>query len=173
MPFSAAEIANRLTRVSELDAKEPLITGAASTITKQNLTPNQLLSINAEGKVAEAGFSLQDMQDLPKTLLEQENNTEKQVFKREYLPEHLDFGTIYTTTDENTVAEIIPLDSKYIPEFSAEKITEGTLSGQVVANTSAVAAIEVPQVRNIYMGTASMTAGTTALSSGSIYFVYS
>lgn len=55
---------------------------------------------------------------------------------------------------------------------SASTITEGTLAGRVVANSSATADTSVAQVRNIYAGTEDMTAGTTALASGTLYFVY-
>ena len=55
---------------------------------------------------------------------------------------------------------------------AASNITAGTLSGKVVANATAVATLANKQVRNIYAGTSTMTAGTTALPSGDIYIKY-
>lgn len=54
----------------------------------------------------------------------------------------------------------------------AGSVTAGTLGGQVVANSTAVAATGTAQVRNIYAGTSDMTAGSTALTTGNLYFVY-
>lgn len=54
----------------------------------------------------------------------------------------------------------------------ASDITAGTFAGQVVANASAVTDLTAKQVRNIYAGTADMTAGTTELATGDIYIVY-
>lgn len=48
----------------------------------------------------------------------------------------------------------------------------GTLGGRVVANAAAVATIGTAQVRNIKAGTADLTAGSSALATGEIYFVY-
>ena len=48
----------------------------------------------------------------------------------------------------------------------------GTLGGQVVANATAVTTIGTAQVRNIKAGTADLTAGSSALATGEIYFVY-
>ena len=55
---------------------------------------------------------------------------------------------------------------------SASTITAGTFGGQVVANATAVATVGTAQVRNIYAGTSDMTAGSTALTTGVVYFVY-
>ena len=54
----------------------------------------------------------------------------------------------------------------------ASTITAGTLGGQVVANAAAVATLGTKQVRNIYAGTAELTAGTSALPTGDIYIQY-
>lgn len=54
----------------------------------------------------------------------------------------------------------------------ASDITAGTFAGQVVANASAVTDLTTKQVRNIYAGTADMTAGITELATGDIYIVY-
>lgn len=55
---------------------------------------------------------------------------------------------------------------------SANTITAGTLGGQVKANTTAVAALDVAQVRSIRAGTADLTPGESALASGEVYLVY-
>lgn len=55
---------------------------------------------------------------------------------------------------------------------SAGTITAGTLGGQVKANTTAVAALDVAQVRSIRAGTADLTPGESALASGEVYLVY-
>lgn len=55
---------------------------------------------------------------------------------------------------------------------AASTVTAGTLGGQVVANASAVTSTATKQVRNIYAGTAAMTANTTALNTGDIYLQY-
>ena len=55
---------------------------------------------------------------------------------------------------------------------AASTITAGTLAGQVVANGTAVATLGTAQVRNIYAGTSDLTAGSSSLTTGAIYFVY-
>ena len=55
---------------------------------------------------------------------------------------------------------------------AASTITAGTLGGQVVANATAVATLGTKQVRNIYAGTAELTAGTSSLPTGDIYIQY-
>ena len=55
---------------------------------------------------------------------------------------------------------------------AASTITAGTLAGEVKANATAVATLATAQVRNIYAGTTDLTAGTSVLATGDIYFVY-
>ena len=55
---------------------------------------------------------------------------------------------------------------------AASTITAGTLAGEVKANATAVATLANAQVRNIYAGTTDLTAGTSVLATGDIYFVY-
>ena len=55
---------------------------------------------------------------------------------------------------------------------SAGTITAGTLGGQVKANATAVAALDVAQVRSIRAGTADLTPGESALTTGEVYLVY-
>lgn len=54
----------------------------------------------------------------------------------------------------------------------AEDITGGYFAGAVKASPTAVAKVTDSMVRNIYAGTADMTAGTTTLASGAIYVMY-
>ena len=54
----------------------------------------------------------------------------------------------------------------------ASQITHGTFNGAVVANATAQEALGTAMVRNIYIGTTDLTAGTSALPTGTIYFVY-
>lgn len=73
----------------------------------------------------------------------------------------------------HTKSEISDFPSTMPPSAhnqAASTITAGTLAGQVVANASAVATLGTKQVRNIYAGTAELTAGSSALPSGDIYF---
>lgn len=55
---------------------------------------------------------------------------------------------------------------------AASTITAGTLAGQVVANATAVSTIGTAQVRNIKAGTSDLTAGSSSLATGELYFVY-
>ena len=55
---------------------------------------------------------------------------------------------------------------------AANTITAGTLGGQVKANATAAAALDVAQVRNIRAGTADLTPGESALATGEVYLVY-
>ncbi|MBE6993674.1 MAG: hypothetical protein E7423_03400 [Ruminococcaceae bacterium] len=54
----------------------------------------------------------------------------------------------------------------------AQQVTAGTLAGAVQANASAQETLSSAMVRNIYAGTARMTAGETSLPTGTIYLVY-
>ena len=55
---------------------------------------------------------------------------------------------------------------------AASGVTAGTLAGKVNANTSAAGTLTAAQVRDISVGTAELTPGTSALVTGSLYFVY-
>lgn len=55
---------------------------------------------------------------------------------------------------------------------SAADVSAGTLGGRVLANASAVTTLGTAQVRNIRAGTADLTAGSSSLATGEIYFVY-
>lgn len=55
---------------------------------------------------------------------------------------------------------------------SASDVTAGTLAGKVQANASAMATLGNAQVRDIKAGTADLTAGSSSLATGTIYFVY-
>ena len=55
---------------------------------------------------------------------------------------------------------------------AASGVTAGTLAGKVNANASAAGALTAAQVRDISVGTAELTPGTSALVTGSLYFVY-
>ena len=77
-------------------------------------------------------------------------------------------GPAYTLndTDKNTIAAAVKAT------MTAADVGAGTFAGQVVANASAVATVETAQVRNIYAGTSDMTAGSSPLATGTLYFVY-
>lgn len=55
---------------------------------------------------------------------------------------------------------------------AASTITTGTFAGAVYANAAAASSVATSQVRNIYAGTSDMSAGTSQLVSGVVYFVY-
>ena len=55
---------------------------------------------------------------------------------------------------------------------AAGTITAGTLGGQVKANATAAAALDTAQVRSIRAGTADLTPGESALTTGEVYLVY-
>ena len=55
---------------------------------------------------------------------------------------------------------------------AASTVTAGTLGGKVLANASAASSVDSKQVRNIYAGTSTMTAGSTTLTTGDIYLQY-
>lgn len=55
---------------------------------------------------------------------------------------------------------------------AAADVSAGTLGGRVLANASAVTTLGTAQVRNIRAGTADLTAGSSSLATGEIYFVY-
>lgn len=56
--------------------------------------------------------------------------------------------------------------------FAASAITAGTLAGKVQANATAAATLADAQVRDIYIGTAELTNGTSDLAAGSVYLQY-
>ena len=74
-----------------------------------------------------------------------------------------------------STVEIAAAGTDYAPAShtqAASTITAGTLAGEVKANATAVATLATAQVRNIYAGTTDLTAGTSVLATGDIYFVY-
>ena len=83
-----------------------------------------------------------------------------------------------TNTEQYTpTAYYHPATKKYVDDnktksLPASSVTAGTFAGQVNANATEVANVGTAQVRNISAGTADLTAGTSALTTGEIYFVY-
>lgn len=59
-----------------------------------------------------------------------------------------------------------------IAEHAASYVGAGTMAGRVRANGTAAATLGNAQVRDIYAGTADMTEGTTALTTGAVYLQY-
>lgn len=55
---------------------------------------------------------------------------------------------------------------------SVATVSSNALTAKTLANATAVATLSDKQVRNIYAGTTDLTAGTSALPTGDIYFVY-
>ena len=55
---------------------------------------------------------------------------------------------------------------------AASTITAGTLAGKVQANATAMETLSNAQVRDIKASTTDLTAGTSTLATGSLYFVY-
>ena len=54
----------------------------------------------------------------------------------------------------------------------ASGITAGTLGGRVQAGAAAQQELGQPQIRDITAGTEDLTAGSSALATGTIYLVY-
>lgn len=76
---------------------------------------------------------------------------------------------------KHTKSEITDFPTTMTPTThnqAASTITAGTLAGKVQANATAAATVTTAQVRDIYAGTDDMTAGTSSLASGTLYFVY-
>lgn len=73
---------------------------------------------------------------------------------------------------EGNISDLNSSKASTTHTHAASNVTAGTLAGQVVANATAVATIGTAQVRNIYAGTTDLTAGTSALATGTIYIVY-
>lgn len=55
---------------------------------------------------------------------------------------------------------------------SASDVSAGTFTGRVQGNATAMATLSNAQFRSIYAGTADLTAGTSSLATGTLYFVY-
>lgn len=55
---------------------------------------------------------------------------------------------------------------------AASTISAGTLAGQVNANASASSTLTTAQVRDVIISTTDLTAGSSSLTTGTIYFVY-
>lgn len=87
--------------------------------------------------------------------------------------------SVYDTNGDGIVDNSEKLGGQ-LPEYyapashtqAASTITAGTLGGQVKADYTAMSDIATAQVRNIQASTTDLTAGTTTLMTGQIYFVY-
>ena len=89
-------------------------------------------------------------------------------------PKPADIGAA-ASSHKHTKSEITDFPTSMTPTAhnqSAGTITAGTLLGQVNANATAAATIGTAQIRDIYAGTADMTAGSSALTTGVLYLVY-
>lgn len=80
----------------------------------------------------------------------------------------------YTTSEKDKLAGIEAGANNYVHPSAhpASMIAAGTLAGQVKADATAVAALDVAQVRSIRAGTADLTPGESALATGEVYLVY-
>jgi len=89
-------------------------------------------------------------------------------------------GAVYSTgtkewANNSNIALLSDLPTSMTPtahDQAASTITAGTFAGQVKANAVAVQTLGMAQVRNIYAGTSDLTAGSSSLATGDIYFVY-
>lgn len=93
------------------------------------------------------------------------------------IPETMTVDSVITENGENPVSGAAIYDALAGKADSthtqaASTITAGTLGGQVQANATAAAALDVAQVRNIRAGTADLTPGESALATGEVYLVY-
>lgn len=87
--------------------------------------------------------------------------------------------SVYDTNGDGIVDNSEKLGGQ-LPEYyapashtqSANTITGGTLAGQVNANATSMGNIGTAQVRDIQASTTDLTAGTSSLLTGRIYFVY-
>lgn len=82
--------------------------------------------------------------------------------------------TNHTSNEDNphkvTLAQIGAAPASH--NQAASTITAGTFAGQVKANATAVQSLSVGQVRNITISTTDLTAGSSTLAYGDLYFVY-
>jgi hypothetical protein len=90
---------------------------------------------------------------------------------------------VYDTNEDGVVDNAEKLGGQ-LPEYyaraedlanhtnKASDITAGTFAGQVVANATAVSSYSTSQVRNIKASTSDLTANSSTLATGDIYFVY-
>lgn len=76
------------------------------------------------------------------------------------------FGVVETeiSTISGNVSSVSEVANAALPKAG------GTLTGQVTAGGAQV--VGTAQIRNVYAGTSAMTAGVTALATGSLYFQY-
>ena len=81
-------------------------------------------------------------------------------------------ATVSSKVDANYVNAEVAKKADTTHNQAASTITAGTLAGQVNANATAVTNVGTAQVRNITASTTDLTAGTSALATGDIYFVY-
>lgn len=80
----------------------------------------------------------------------------------------------YTSAEKQKLAGVAAGANNYVHPSThpASMIAAGTLGGQVQANATAAASLDVAQVRSIRAGTADLTPGESALASGEVYLVY-
>lgn len=164
-------------KMIDVAGKQDAITGGATTITENNLTASRALVSDGNGKVAVSAVTATELGYLDGVT----SNVQTQLNAKS--------ATSHTHTTLSgltaTVAELNYMDgvtSSVQTQLNAKassshthpasNVTAGTLAGAVVANTTAVATIGTKQIRNIYAGTAELTAGTSALTTGDIYIQY-
>ena len=80
--------------------------------------------------------------------------------------------TLNSKADISTVNSALEGKANTSHTQAASTITAGVFGGQVNANANAVTNIGTAQVRNITVSTTDLTAGTSTLATGDIYFVY-
>lgn len=156
---------------AQLNNKQSIITGGATTITGSNLTASRALISDGNGKVAVSAVTSTELGYLDGVA----SNIQTQLD---------DKWSSGTTRTKNTVlaapngsdgkASFRALVAADIPNLAASKISAGTLAGKVLANAAAVGTVTDKQVRNIFANTTAATAGSafSGLSNGDVYFQY-
>jgi hypothetical protein len=146
---------------TKLGTKQATITGGATTITGSNLTASRALVSDANGKVAVSAVTSTELGYLDgvTSAIQTQLNGKAASSHTHTKSQITDFPTSMTPTAHN---------------HAASEITSGTLAVARggTGQTSLTPAVGTAGVRSIYAGTTDMTAGSSALTTGAIYFVY-
>ena len=134
----------------------------------------QLVNINDDNEEGGGGGSTQVQSDWTQT-----DDTEVDFIKHKPTLGTASAKDVASSGDAGNDEVVLGNDSRLTDsrtpsahDQAASTITAGTLAGRVQANATAAATLANAQVRDIYIGTADMTPGTTALATGAIYLQY-
>lgn len=124
-------------------------------------TADHIATLKSDGTIKDSGKTAADFTYTNGTGISKSGNTFS-----------ANFGSVAGSVCQGNDSRLSDARTPTAHNQAASTITAGTLSGRVQANASAAGTLGNAQVRDIIISTTDLTPGTSALATGTLYFVY-